>query len=216
MTVLLWDQTGARHYETGVKNCVLYVRNGAGAYPLGVPWNGITSISESPSGAEATPLYADDMKYLNLISAEEFGASIEAFTYPDAFGVCDGSGEVDTGVFVGQQSRLPFGLVYKTTLGNDVLGDTFGYKLHIIYNAMAAPSERAYNTINDSPEAISFSWELTTSPEMVTGFKPTASMVIDSTKADPAKMVLLQEQLFGTAIIVANLPLPDAIAAIFA
>lgn len=216
MAKIIFDEVGKHFYETGVKNCVLYPRDNQGAYPLGVPWNGVTSIGEKPSGAEATPLYADDMKYLNLVSAEEFGATIEAYTYPDEFSLCDGSAEIADGVLVGQQARKPFGLVYKTVLGNDTSGNDLGYKLHIIYNAMAAPSERSYATINDSPEAMTMSWELTTSPETVTGKKPTASITIDSTKADAAKLALLEKELFGDTNIVPNLPLPDDIAAMFA
>lgn len=219
---LKWDEVGKRFYETGVKNGVLYPRNSAGEYPAGVPWNGLISVSESPSGAEATPLYADDIKYLNLLSNEEFAASLEAYTYPEEFAACNGESEIADGVSVGQQTRQPFGLVYKTVLGNDTDGNDHGYKLHIIYNALAAPSEKAYQTINDSPEAITFSFELSTSPENVTGKKPTASIVIDSTKADSAKLALLEEQLFGKdaagtdPAIIANLLLPDDIAAIFA
>ena len=196
MSKLVWDKTGERYYETGVKNCVLYVQSN-GAYPKGVAWNGITSITESPSGAEANPLYADDIKYLNLISAEDFGASIEAYTYPDEFAECDGSAEVVKGLKIGQQKRKPFGLCYKTTLGNDVDGNDHGYKLHMIYGATAAPSERAYATINDSPEAITMSWELTTTPINVAGFKPTAHLEIDSTKVKAQELAALEEILYG-------------------
>lgn len=211
MSKLVWDNTGDRQYETGVKNCVLYPQV-EGAYPKGVAWNGITAITESPSGAEANPLYADDIKYLNLISAEEFGATIEAYTYPDEFAECDGSAALAKGVMIGQQKRNAFGLAYKTTLGNDTEGNEYGYKLHIIYNALAAPSEKSYATINDSPEAITFSWEVTTTPVNVTGMKPTASVTIDSTKADPTKLAALEEKLFGSADSEAMLPLPDEIA----
>lgn len=197
MSKLVWDQTGERYYETGVKQGVLYPQAAGGTYPKGVAWNGLTAVTESPSGAEATALYADDIKYLNLISAEEFGATIEAYTYPEEFAQCDGSAALATGVSIGQQSRKAFGLCYRTTLGNDVDGNDFGYKLHIIYNALAAPSEKAYATINDSPEAITFSWEVTTTPVNVTGFKPTASITIDSTKVDNSKLASLEEILYG-------------------
>ena len=197
MSKLVWDQTGERYYETGVKQGVLYPQATGGTYPKGVAWNGLTAVTESPSGAEATALYADDIKYLNLMSAEEFGATIEAYTYPDEFAQCDGSAAIATGVSIGQQSRKAFGLCYRTTLGNDVDGNDFGYKLHIIYNALAAPSEKAYATINDSPEAITFSWEVTTTPVNVTGFKPTASITIDSTKVDKSKLTSLEEILYG-------------------
>lgn len=210
MAKLVWDQTGEKLYETGVKNCVLFVQDN-GTYPKGVAWNGITAVTESPSGAEATPLYADDIKYLNLISTEEFGATIEAYMYPDEFMQCDGSAALAEGVYIGQQSRKAFGLVYKTTLGNDVANNEFGYKLHIIYGALAAPSEKAYATINDSPEAITFSWELTTTPVEVTGHKPTASIVIDSTKVDAKALKALEDKLFGTEEGEAQLPLPDEI-----
>lgn len=213
---LVWDQTGKRTYETGVKNGVLYVQNSDGTYPKGVAWNGITGVTESPSGAEQTPLYADDMKYLNLVSAEEFGATIEAYTYPDEFAECDGSAEIADGVMIGQQARKAFGMVYKTTLGNDVSNNDYGYKLHIIYGALASPSEKAYSTINDSPEAITFSWEVTTTPVNVTGKKPTASIVIDSTKADPTKLAALEKILFGDTDTDARLPLPDEIATLMA
>lgn len=211
MSKLVWDNTGDRQYETGVKNCVLYPQV-EGAYPKGVAWNGITAITESPSGAEANPLYADDIKYLNLISAEEFGATIEAYTYPDEFAECDGSAALAKGVMIGQQKRNAFGLAYKTTLGNDTEGNEYGYKLHIIYNALAAPSEKSYATINDSPEAITFSWEVNTTPVNVTGMKPTASVTIDSTKADPTKLAALETKLFGSENSEASLPLPDEIA----
>ena len=219
MSKLVWDQTGERYYETGVKQGVLYPQAAGGTYPKGVAWNGLTAVTESPSGAEATALYADDIKYLNLISAEEFGATIEAYTYPDEFAQCDGSATLATGVSIGQQSRKAFGLCYRTALGNDVDGNDFGYKLHIIYNALAAPSEKAYATINDSPEAITFSWEVTTTPVNVPGFKPTASITIDSTKADKSKLASLEEILYGKDApsnggegTDPRLPLPDEIA----
>ena len=212
MAKLVWDETGKRLYETGVKNGVLYPQDSTGTYPKGVAWNGLTAVTQSPSGAEATPLYADDMKYLNLYSAEEFGATIEAYTYPDEFAECDGSAELATGVMIGQQPRKAFGLVYKTVIGNDVKNNKYGYKLHLIYGAMASPSEKAYATINDSPEAITFSWEITTTPVSVTGFEPTAYIEIDSTKADPTKLAKLEEKLFGSETQEATLPLPNEIA----
>lgn len=214
MAKLVWDQSGDRLFETGVSNGVLYVRNSEGEYPLGVPWNGLTAVTESPSGAEATPLYADNIKYLSLMSNEEFGATIEAYTYPDEFAECDGSAELGTGVMIGQQTRKYFGLAYKTVIGNDTDGNAYGYKLHLIYGAQAAPSEKAYATINDSPEAITFSWELTTSPIEVTGFKPTASLVIDSTKIDATTLASIEDLLFGTTAEEATLPTPDEILAL--
>ena len=213
MAKLVWDKTGERLYETGVKNGVLYPMVD-GAYPKGIVWNGLTAVTESPSGAEATALYADDIKYLNLMSAEEFGATVEAYTYPDEFAECDGSASLGTGVTIGQQPRKTFGMSYKTTLGNDVDNDNHGYKLHLIYGAMASPSEKAYSTINDSPEAITFSWELTTTPVNVTGFKPTASLTIDSTKIAPQKLAAIEALLYGDDSTEAKLPLPDEIAAI--
>lgn len=216
MAKLVWDKTGERLYETGVKNGVLYVYDTTQKkYGTGVAWNGLTAVTESPSGAEATPLYADDIKYLNLLSAEEFGATIEAYTYPDEFAECDGSATLSEGVFIGQQKRKTFGMAYKTTLGNDTDGNDHAYKLHIIYGALAAPSEKAYTTINDSPEAITFSWELTTTPVEVTGHKPTASITIDSTKADPTKLAALEKKLFGDEAAEPELPLPDEIATLF-
>lgn len=212
MAKLVWDNTGDRLYETGVKNGVLYPIDEGGTYPKGVAWNGLTAVTESPSGAEATPLYADDIKYLNLISNEEFGATIEAYTYPDEFAECDGSASIATGVNIGQQSRKTFGLSYKTTLGNDVDGNAYGYKLHLIYGALAAPSEKSYATINDSPEAITFSWEVSTTPVNVAGFKPTACVTIDSTKADAEKLAALEKILYGDESNEARLPLPDEIA----
>ena len=214
MAKIEWDKTGERLYETGVKNGVLYVQEG-GVYGNGVAWNGLTAVTESPSGAEATPLYADDIKYLNLLSAEEFGATIEAYTYPDEFAACDGSAALVDGVMIGQQARKTFGLCYRTTIGNDTDGNDHGYKLHIIYGALAAPSEKAYATINDSPEAITFSWEITTTPVNVTGAKPTASITIDSTKADPAKLAELEKKLYGDTETEASLPLPDEIKTLF-
>lgn len=210
MSKLVWDQTGERLYETGVKYGVLYVQEGA-AYPKGVAWNGLTAVTESPSGAEATALYADDIKYLNLMSAEEFGATIEAYTYPDEFMACDGSASLSEGVYIGQQARKSFGLCYRTTIGNDVANNDYGYKLHLIYGALASPSEKAYSTINDSPEAITFSWEVSTTPVNVTGHKPTACLTIDSTKVAPEKLAALEEVLYGKEQTEARLPLPDEV-----
>ena len=211
MSKLVWDATGERKYETGVRNGVLYVMGEGGTYPKGIAWNGLTAVTESPSGAEATALYADDTKYLNLISAEEFGATIEAYTYPDEFAECDGSATLAAGVTIGQQPRKTFGMSYRTVYGNDVNNESYGYKLHLIYGAVAAPSEKAYATINDSPEAITFSWEVKTTPVNVTGHKPTASLTIDSTKVDKAKLIKIEEILYGKDEIEARLPLPDEI-----
>ena len=212
MSKIVWDQTGERLYETGVKRGVLYVQDSGGTYPKGVAWNGLTAVTESPSGAEATPLYADDIKYLNLISTEELGGTIEAYTYPDEFAECDGSASIATGVYIGQQSRKTFGMCYTTTVGNDVDSNAHGYKLHLIYGALASPSEKAYSTINDSPEAITFSWEFSTTPVNVTGFKPTANIVIDSTKATPEKLAALEKILYGDAEVEPRLPLPNEVA----
>ena len=212
MAKLVWDQTGDRLYETGVSKGVLYPIQSDGAYSKGVAWNGLASVTESPSGAEANPIYADDMKYLNLLSAEEFSATIEAYTYPDEFAECDGSADIATGVSIGQQKRKVFGLCYRTVLGNDVDSNDHGYKLHLIYGCMAAPSEKAYTSINDSPEAITFSWEVSTTPVNVTGFKPTASITIDSTKAKKEKLTALEAILYGHENKEARLPLPDEIA----
>lgn len=212
---LKWDETGERIYETGVRHGVLYPLSSIGTYPLGVAWNGLTAVTESPTGAEANPIYADDIKYLNLISAEEFGATIEAFTYPDEFAVCDGSAAIAPGVVAGQQKRKTFGLCYRTAIGNDVDDTDYGYKLHLIYGAIAAPSEKAYATINDTPEAITFSWEVTTTPVSVEGFRPTASLTIDSTKVNSANLATLEDLLYGTDVADARLPLPDEVASIF-
>ena len=211
MSKLVWDKTGERLYETGVKQGVLYPQAAGGTYPKGVAWNGLTNITESPSGAEATALYADDIKYLNLVSAEELGGTIEAYTYPDEFAECDGSAALTEGVFIGQQDRKTFGLCYRTTLGNDVDSNGHGYKLHLIYGALAAPSEKAYATINDSPEAITFSWEFKTTPVNVAGHKPTASLTIDSTKVSETKMAALEKVLYGDGDTEARLPLPDEV-----
>ena len=211
MSKLVWDKTGERFYETGVKNGVLYIPT-AGVYNKGVAWNGLTAVTESPSGAEATPLYADDIKYLNLLSAEEFGGTIEAYTYPDEFMECDGSAALATGVYIGQQKRSTFGLCYRTVLGNDVDNNDYGYKLHLVYGALAAPSEKGYSSINDDPEAITLSWEFTTTPVTVAGHKPTASITIDSTKVDAEKLAALEAILYGSETEEARLPLPDEIA----
>lgn len=212
MPKLVWDQTGERLYETGVDRGVLYIPGPDGKYTNGYAWNGLTAVTESPSGAEPTPLYADNIKYLNLYSTEEFGATIEAYTYPDEFAQCDGSAEITAGVYIGQQDRKTFGLAYRTVLGNDTESNEHGYKLHLIYGAMAAPSEKGYTTINDSPEAITFSWEVTTTPVNVNGFKPTASITIDSTKANKEKLVALEDILYGKDEVEPRLPLPDEIA----
>lgn len=197
MAKVVWDQTGERLYETGVDHGVLYVQNTSGAYPTGVAWNGLTGVTESPSGAEPTNMYADNIKYLSIMSAEEFGATIEAYTYPKEFEACDGSADLADGVTIGQQTRSSFGLCYRTVVGNDVAGNGHGYKLHIIYGATASPSEKGYTTINDSPEAITFSWEVTTVPVNVTGASATASLVIDSTKADSECLAALEAILYG-------------------
>jgi len=216
---LVWDAVGEKTYETGVRNAVLYPIDNTGAYPEGYAWNGITAVTESPTGAEATPLYADDIKYLNLRAAEEFGATIEAYTYPDEFEECDGSkSDLAVGVSIGQQDRKTFGLAYRTTIGDDVQGNSKGYKIHLIYGCSAAPSEKGYQTINDSPEAITFSWEVATTPVPVTGAKPTATLIIDSTKIDSAKLASLETILYGDGDsetgTAPRLPLPDEIIAL--
>lgn len=212
MSKLVWDQSGKRLYETGVDHGVLYPIQTGGVYSKGVAWNGLTAVTESPSGADVNDIYADNMKYLGLVGAEKFGATVEAYTYPDEFAECDGSVELVKGATVGQQNRKVFGMVYRTVIGNDVDGNEHGYKLHLIYGATAAPSEKAYNTINEDPEAITFSWELSTTPVNVTGHKPTASLTIDSTKADPTKLAELEKILFGDTETEPRLPLPDEIA----
>ena len=213
MPKLVWDQTGKRLFETGVRNGVLYVQDSNGTYPKGVVWNGLTAVTESPSGAEPTPLYADDIKYLNLMSNEEFGGTIEAYTYPDEFGACNGDATIADGVTIGQQSRKAFGMCYRTAIGNDVDGNEHGYKLHLIYGALASPSERPYATINDSPEAITFSWEFSTTPVNAgDGFKPTACLTVDSTKVPTEKMTSLEALLYGTDEAEAKLPLPSEVA----
>lgn len=219
MSKIIWDATGERFYETGVDKGVLYLLNKSGEYTPGVAWNGLTAVTESPSGAESTPLYADNIKYLNMLSTEEFGATIEAYTFPDEFYECDGSASLVEGVMIGQQNRNMFGFSYRTLIGNDVDNTNHGYKLHLIYGAQASPSEKNYATVNDSPEAISLSWEVTTTPVNVTGFKPTASITIDSTKVDKEKLAALEEILYGkdpttpegSDGVLPRLPLPDEI-----
>ena len=209
MSRLIWDKIGEKQYEAGAKMGVLYPIDTKGAYSLGVAWNGLTAVQEKPSGAEPTALYADDIKYINLISAEEFGATIEAYTYPDEFAECDGSAEIATGVSIGQQKRKMFGLCYRTALGNDTEGFDHGYKLHIVYNCFAAPSEKGYSTINDSPDVITFSWEVSTTPIEIPGFKPSATITIDSTKTDKTKLKALEDILYGSEDAEPRLPLPD-------
>lgn len=213
---LVWDETGKKLFETGVSNVALYPQESTGVYGAGVAWNGVTNISESPSGAEATTLWANNGKYLNLYSVEEYASSIEAYTYPDEFAECDGSAEIAKGVSIGQQTRKSFGLAYKTLIGSDTDGNDHGYKLHLVYGCKAAPSERSHATVNDSPEALSFSWEISTTPVSVTGHKPTASVEIDSTKVDPAKLAAFEKILFGSDTAAARLPLPDEVATLFA
>ena len=212
MSKIVWDAIGEHIFETGVRNGVLYLKDETGAYNTGVAWNGLTSVSESPEGAEPTDLYADDVKYLTLMSAENFKATIEAYTYPVEFEECDGSATIAKGVVIGQQSRKPFGLCYRTAIGNDTDGNEHGYKLHIVYGCQASPSEKQYSTINDSPEAITFSWEVNTTPVNVNGKKPTATLIIDSTKADKAKLTALEAILYGSEQSEPRLPLPDEIA----
>jgi|SRR5580765_287836 hypothetical protein len=216
MPVLVWDQVGERLYETGVDHGVLYTPDAQGVYASGVAWNGLTSVSETPSGAESTAQYADNIKYLNLISAEEFGATIEAFTFPPEFNEHDGLATPEAGIVVGQQPRKMFGLSYRTRLGNDVDGEEYGYKLHLVYGCIASPSEKAYNTINDSPEAITFSWDISTTPVPVTGHKPTSLIVVDSSIVDALGLTALETALYGDATVgVAHLPTPDEVIAMF-
>lgn len=210
MSKIIWDEAGKKFYETGVDHGVLYVQE-SGVYGAGVPWNGLTAVTESPSGAEPTALYADNIKYLSLMSNEEFGATVEAYTYPDEFAECDGSAAVATGVYIGQQPRKTFGLCYRTILGNDTDSNDYGYKIHIIYNALAGVSEKAYSSVNDSPEAITFSWELTTTPVEVEGYKPTACITIDSTKADKTKLAALEAILYGSESEEPRLPNPSEV-----
>lgn len=212
---LVWDETGKKLFETGVSNVALYPQESTGEYGAGVAWNGVTNISESPSGAEATTLWANNGKYLNLYSVEEYASSIEAYTYPDEFAECDGSAEIAKGVSIGQQTRKSFGLAYKTLVGSDTDGNDHGYKLHLVYGCKAAPSERSHATVNDSPEALAFSWEISTAPVSVKGHKPTASVEIDSTKVDKEKLAAFEKILFGSAEAAARLPLPDEVATLF-
>lgn len=214
MAALVWDATGERFYETGVDRGVLYLLN-AGAYDTGVVWNGLTAVTETPTGAEASPQYADNKKYLNLVSNEEFGGTIEAFTWPEEFGLCDGTASPSTGVILGQQSRATFGLSYRTRIGNDVDGDSHGYKIHVVYGCLATPTEKAYSTVNDSPEAATFSWEFTTTPVAVTGYKDVSLITIDSTKISANGLSAVEEALYGGTGD-ANLPLPDALLALAA
>lgn len=214
MAKLVWDEVGKRTYETGVDKGVLYVQDAEGAYGKGVAWNGLTAVNESPSGAEPTPLYADNIKYLELTSKEEYGATIEAYTYPDEFEACDGSAEIGEGVVIGQQSRKVFGLCYRTVKGNDVKNNDYGYKIHLVYGCKAKPAQKNYQTINDSPEAITFSWEVSTTPVEVEGFKPTATVTIDSTKVTADKLKSIEEALYGTESVEPKLLLPDEIIAI--
>lgn len=211
MAKLVWDQTGERLYETGVSKGVLYLINSSGVYDSGVAWNGLTAVNEAPTGAEANPIYADNIKYLNLMSAEYFAATIEAYTYPPEFAECDGSASIATGITIGQQTRKPFGFAYQTVIGNDTEGVDYGYKIHLVYGAMAAPSDRSYATIGDTPEAIAMSWEITTTPVAVTGYLPTASLTIDSTKVDSTKLEAIEAILYGGDNAEARLPLPDEI-----
>ena len=211
---LLWDQVGERRYETGVDQGVLYIPTN-GVYSAGYAWNGLTAVNESPSGAEATPVYADNMKYLNLTSAEDFGGTIEALTYPSQFEQCDGTASPQPGVSVGQQERKPFGFSYRTRLGNDTVGDGLGYKIHLAYGAKASPTEKAYNTVNETPEATPFSWEFSTTPVAITGLKPSAILTIDSTKVTAANLQALEDAIYGTAGTEPRLPLPDEVIAMF-
>lgn len=215
MPTLVWDQTGERLYETGVDHGVLYIPDSLGAYMTGVAWNGLTSVSENPTGAEANAQYADNIKYLTLMSAEEFGATLEAFTYPDEFDQFDGLASPVPGVTVGQQTRKAFGLSYRTLIGNDLDGNDHGYKLHLVYGCMASPSEKAYNTVNDTPEPITFSWEISTTPVPVTGLKPTSVLIIDSTEVEPTVLAAIEAILYGDDDNGPSLPTPDEIIAIF-
>ena len=215
MATLTWDVQSERYYETGVSKGVLYPFK-EGKYSKGVAWNGLTAVNENPSGAEPTPLYADNIKYLNLLSNEEFAATVEAYTYPDEFAECDGSAELAVGVSVGQQKRIPFGLSYVTKLGNDTDGQDHGYKIHLIYGALAKPTQKNYATINDNPEAITFSWELSTTPVEVPNLKPTACITIDSTKVEAGKLKKIEDKLYGTESEEATLPTPTELAALIA
>lgn len=213
MAKLVWDQAGQKLYETGVDHMVLYPQAANGSYEQGVAWNGITAVNQSASGGDTNDLYADNIKYLSLRAAENYGATIEAYTYPEEFAECDGSKEIAPGVYTGQQARKAFGYSYRTLIGNDTEGDAHGYKLHVVYNATVSPSEKSYGTVNDSPDAINFSWEVSTTPIAVTGYKPTAHLEVDSTKADATKLAALEDKLYGTENSEPELLLPDAIIA---
>lgn len=216
MAKIVWDATGERLFETGVDHGVIYPQATGGTYPKGAAWNGLTAVTESPSGAEPTPLYADNIKYLTLMSVEEFAFTIEAYMYPDEFAECNGEGTLAKGVIIGQQKRKTFGLSYRSLIGNDVDGDSHGYKLHLVYGALAAPSEMARSTVNDTPEASTMSWECSTTPVSVANFKPTSHIVIDSTKAEPTKLKALEDILYGATeeSTEARLPLPDEVASL--
>lgn len=214
MAKIIWDNTGERLYETGVDRGVLYPIQDDSTYSKGVAWNGLTSVSENPSGAEASPIFADNIKYLNLVSAEEFGLTVEAYTYPEEFAACNGETPAVKGVYLGQQTRRVFGMAYRTMLGNDLLGTEYGYKLHLVYGCQAAPSEKGYTTINDSPEAMTLSWEINTTPVNVNGFKPTACITIDSTKVNKDKLAALEDILYGSESEEARLPMPDEVVAL--
>lgn len=215
MAELTWDETGERTYETGVDRGVLFLPDESGDYNTGVAWNGLTTVTEAPSGAGATALYADNIKYLNLIAVEEFGGTIAAYTYPDEFGQCDGSAEPHAGVSVGQQPRKLFGMCYRTRKGNDIDGDSHGYKLHLVYGAQAAPSQKAYGSVNNQPAAIDFSWTFTTTPVNVSGLEPTALLVIDSTRVPAADLAALESILYGSGGAEPRLPLPDEVIGLF-
>lgn len=211
MSRIKWDETGQKLYETGIDRGVLYPQDNTGKYPKGVAWNGLIGVSENPTGAEPTPLYADNIKYLNLMSVEEFGATIEAYTYPDEFEECDGTATLGTGVTIGQQPRKLFGLAYRTLVGNDVDMEDHGYKIHLVYGAQASPSDKSYQTINDSPDAVTFSWEVSTTPVAIDGHKATASVVIDSTKIEASKLEAIEKILYGDEDTVGRLPTPSEI-----
>lgn len=215
MAALIWDETGQHFFETGTDHGVLFPMNNDGTYGNGVVWNGLTGVSENPTGGEPNNLYADNIKYLALYSVEEFEATIEAYTYPDEFAECDGSAALATGVYIGQQDRKSFGFSYRTRIGNDIQGSDLGYKIHLVYGAKASPTEKSYETINDNPDAITFSWDITTTPVAVTGYKPTAHLVIDSTKVDAAKLAAFETTLYGGENTQATLPLPNAVKTAF-
>lgn len=215
MSAIVWDKAGEKLYETGVDHGVLFLQNSDGTYGTGVGWNGLTAVNQNPSGGDANDIYADNIKYLSLRAAEDYGATIEAYTYPDEFMECDGSKEVAPGVYAGQQARKPFGFSYRTLIGSDTDGDAHGYKIHLVYNATASPSDKSYATVNDSPDAINFSWEITTTPVALNGYKPTAHLEIDSTKADPDDLKDLEDMLYGTANSDPTFPTPAQVVAMF-